>query len=410
MNNDQTLNLSGGNKKFAWLSAALIAAYTIRATIPGVFIAQSVLETLPYVLLIYSFAVLLFQSNKRTNTFGALLFVFAILSAVFSPYFDVSITRTVLWMLIFAVVGPLFSSQKINIFRNYLWQHSNYVIIAISVLSFFWNSLGLPLYGKGMAGVTVHCMLLGAIAGIASVLSFNNMLALTSRSFLSWGVFVASALSCLISGSRSAVAAAVMGMAIVTLIKFRGVARFMSYAMILTVMSLNWLTAGDGSGGTDLFGADSDLNPYVTELREKGNINSRETLWDNRIKEFGDNPIIGVGIGVDTFAFAGGMSGTRVIEPGSSYLAVLSMTGLLGSLSLILLLFSLGGQVVRSTRYIDHNEIVKVASLGAFWAMHAIAEGWIFAGGSILCLFFWIWVGRVATLGSGFFKESGGGL
>ena len=76
------------------------------------------------------------------------------------------------------------------------------------------------------------------------------------------------------------------------------------------------------------------------------------------------------------------------------------MTGILGATGLLLLLCSLGGQLMKRSYLIPKTDLVQTAGIGAFWAVHAVAEGWIFAGGSFLCLLFWIWVGRLATLAS----------
>lgn len=391
------------DKRLAVLSFALVAAYTIRVTIPVVWIyplAPYLINYSGFAVLIFALFYLLLQPVTHFNLFGMLLLIAVAVTALFSVDLETALIRSILWGLVFIVTGPVFTGLRANTFRNYLWNQSKNLIIAITLLSFVWNSLHLPQYGKGTAGVTMHCMLLGAISGLASVFSFSNLLALTSRSLIRWGIFTASALTCFLSGSRSAVMAAAVGCAIVLIMKSQNVIlRLICIIGIIMITTFVWSAFDLGGSDLETINASkSILNPYTKEIFQKGKINTRQQLWANRVEEFLESPASGVGIGVDTFASVKKSIGGNVIEPGSSYLAVLSMTGILGAMGLLLLLCSLGGQMVKRSYLIPKTDLVQAASVGAFWAVHAVAEGWIFAGGSLLCLLFWIWVGRLANL------------
>ena len=186
--------------------------------------------------------------------------------------------------------------------------------------------------------------------------------------------------------------------------------RVFSFIAIIMLAATIWSSLDLGDADLDTINASSGiLNPFTKEIIQKGMINTRQQLWDNRIEEFMEYPASGVGIGVDTFRSVKNVFGANIVEPGSSYLAVLSMTGILGAMGLLLLLFNLGGQVMKRSYLISETDLVQTASVGAFWAVHAVAEGWIFAGGSLLCLLFWIWVGRLANL-AGTLPESKAGL
>lgn len=400
------------DKRLAVLSAVLLAAYTIRVTIPAVWIypvAPYFINFSGSAVLIFALFYLFLKSGMSFNPFGILLLFSVALTALFSANLETALIRSILWGLVFIVAGPLFRSQRANTFRIYLWDQSKYLIITITLLSFIWNSLHLPQYGKGAGGVTMHCMLLGAIAGLASVFSLNNLLALTSRSLISWGIFAASALTCLLSASRAAAMAAAAGCVIVLLMKFQNpMFRLFSLVGIILITTFVWSAFDLGGSDIDTINASKGtFNTYTKEITQKGKINTRQKLWANRVAEFMENPASGVGIGVDTFVSAKNAFGANAVEPGSSYLAVLSMTGILGATGLLLLLGSLGGQVMKRRYLIPKTDLVQAAGIGAFWAVHAVAEGWIFAGGSLLCLLFWIWVGRLATL-AGTVPESQG--
>lgn len=388
------------NSRLVILSVLLLGAYAIRVTIPAVWLYP----VAPYVVNYSGFVSLAIASvfllpNSRINHLALLLLLSLAATTLLSTENETAMIRFALWALMFIVAGPFFKDSRAVCFRNCLWEYSVILIMGITLLSFFWNILGLPLYGKGSAGVTMHCMLLGAIAGLATVLSCNRLFALTARSLLSWGVFAVSMLTCLMAGSRAAVLAAGVGCMAVFIMKLRGmVLRSFALLGVLTLAAFLWVSLDFGDSDLSRYESSGVLSSYTKELFDKGRTNTRQQLWENRLVEFDRNPIAGVGIGIDTYSDKKSVFGGSVVEPGSSYLAVLAMTGLLGFTCLTLLFINLGHQVVKRSRLIPAPELTQVVSVGAFWSVHAIAEGWIFAAGSLLCLLFWIWVGRLASL------------
>ena len=62
----------------------------------------------------------------------------------------------------------------------------------------------------------------------------------------------------------------------------------------------------------------------------QGRFGSRTELWENRISEFKSSPVCGVGFSAVSLASHDYNPKTGGLEPGSSWLAILSMTGILG--------------------------------------------------------------------------------
>ena len=94
---------------------------------------------------------------------------------------------------------------------------------------------------------------------------------------------------------------------------------------------------------------------------------------------------------------AGGIkegTGSIQVEPGSSYLAVLAMTGLLGAVSFCLALGFLMSKFFVSRRRVGLDKDILYL-VGIYLAVHGVAEGWILGFGSPLCFLFWLWLGRV---------------
>jgi hypothetical protein len=116
---------------------------------------------------------------------------------------------------------------------------------------------------------------------------------------------------------------------------------------------------------------------------------SRSMIWLARFEEFKSSPIIGVG-----FASIGKNDLTNVdketgkIEPGSSWLAILSMTGLLGFISFLSLL-PINDLFKRSK---TQNEKLLL-SMVFFFFIHMLAEGYIYSAGSGLFFLFWLVLG-----------------
>ena len=378
------------------MSIALLLAYTLRITIPSIWLSPLIVNYAGFIILIVAVLTLFFSSRFSFFYPALVLVILLAITTLVSNAFETASGRFVLWFLVFCAVAPLIRSYKADLFRYYLWQNHILIIYVITVLSFIWYMLKLPLYGKGMSGVTMHCMLLAAIAGMSSVLSFSKIL-FNKKSVLYWGIFIVSILTCLLGASRVAFIAAVIGCAVATCMQLKSAKNALFSIGILLIMAIVvGVLIDDGQNSSNSL----KKNQFTSEILEKGEANSREQLWANRVQEFSENVITGVGIGVDTFKMKSSEISAEVVEPGSSYLAVLSMTGLLGAFGLILLFFNLGYRLLKNTALTPKQDLTECVAIGVFWLAHAIAEGWIFAGGALLCLFFWIWVGRLAYLGT----------
>jgi len=391
------------SRYFGWISLAIILAYMLRVTIPALWIypiAPTIVELSGFVFLLIALTGLFFDSKMKLLPVALLLIMSVVISTILSINFETALIRSLLWMGVFIAVGPVIMGHRASIFRNHLWNHSILIIYLVVTLSFVWNMLGLPIYGKGAAGITVHCMLLGALAGISTILSFHALWTHSFRSLIYWFIFVSSFLTCMLSGSRSALMAAVVGCAFIFVSRLgNAINRIIMITLVLLTAAVSWFFLDIGNSDEENFNEASlgVLAPFASEIVMKGSSNSRETLWINRVAEIEESPVVGIGLGVELYKKANTEHlETNTIEPGSSYLAVLSMTGFMGGLSLLLLITSLVAKMKKNSRVFFKNDAVQVIGVGTFWAIHGIAEGWIFAGGSILCLFFWIWVGRLA--------------
>ena len=130
-------------------------------------------------------------------------------------------------------------------------------------------------------------------------------------------------------------------------------------------------------------------------LSRKGIENTRAELWQDRISEFKSSPVIGIGVAMGTGDSTDRtQNGSIRVEPGSCYLAILAMTGAMGTVAFFsalgLLLFRFAS--VQQKGRVDGDILCVV---GIYLAVHGVAEGWILTFGSPLCFLFWLWLGNV---------------
>ena len=296
--------------------------------------------------------------------------------------------RWFLWLLLLGSVGPIFSSKTLLIIRHKALQYFLNGFVIITVLSFFYNILGLPNIGRGnFAGLMNQSMVLGPVAGISGIYTFYLYLinAKIKRKYFFLTIAAISGLVVIMAASRLAFAGYIAGMIFLFVKPFKY--RLIYSFLIITMGILVYSRIDDGAEQTE--------QSIDKGLVEKGTNNSREDLWNDRINEFKSSPLFGVGFSAQddyiTEAETGGESMNGRVEPGSGYLMILSMTGIFGlSLFLWYLYFLFNSR--RFWTEIFEHETYKL-SIFAFFAVHFIGEGYIYSAGSMLGSLFWLMVG-----------------
>ncbi len=125
---------------------------------------------------------------------------------------------------------------------------------------------------------------------------------------------------------------------------------------------------------------------------------SREAKWNNRWEEFIDNPFFGVGFSaMDPKNTEDYFIDTGVNEPGSSWLAILSMTGIIGFITFFYLVFFTYKRLWKMAG--PHNkDSILILGVFSLFLIHLIIEGYIYAAGSYLCYLFWLIFGNGLSL------------
>jgi hypothetical protein len=298
---------------------------------------------------------------------------------------------------VIGVFSPLIRSEAGRSMREGLWRNLCWSAVVVVVMSVVWKAGGLPApvlyFREGFPGITTHAMLFAPVTGIAAVFLLAKALDEKKNAYMLLAAL------CYLTGfttlSRSAIAAATCGLLAVIALNAQtkrlfGFMKLLMPVVILLAMTVSYIPEESLPAG---FGK-------VTALTAKGTaLKSRKELWEGRLTEFKDNPVVGLGVGmaqkygINADPTAGRFSG--MVEPGSAYLVVLSMTGLLGAMALAMVI---GVELLRLAKVWDavpQRRKFELTGIGLLLIVHAGAEGWIYSPGGVICLYFWLWLGMV---------------
>lgn len=366
-----------------------------------VFIRSSIFEILipglssitflgVYLILIGSFFLLFLRGEKIIFFLpGVFLLLAVAISCLFSPMRGQAVRKGIGWLFLFGLLGPFLSAPAFVTFRSLAWSYCRSFILFAGISSIFWYFLRLPTIGTGgsFTGIMSHCMLTGPVTAMACLLA---VLQGVRRKSYWWGLI---GLLCIVpalaAGSRSALLSLMAGLLVIIFL----IKRLRILIIFLLPMLLFYHIATPRSEIN--LDDNTVLGEMTSTLRTKGVLNTREELWESRIAEFKAYPFFGMGVGMGQGAGIAEKKGRVNIEPGSSYLAILSMTGAVGGLAFAILFLTLAARFFRNQPEISSIERLELLSILMLLSVHAAAEGWILAVGSLLALIFWLAVGRL---------------
>lgn len=349
-----------------------------------------------FLLMAFGFVFILAQKPVKVN-FLAFLFLLASISSLIvndvPPLFSAN-ERLLVFILISSVVGPLLNSPTVSLFRNHIFCLINRILILFAALSFLTYVLGIafPYSGTGVnSGLFNHSLMLGPLSAVSLLLllyikiDFINLnLNLKFKKYLNLLLLLVF-LSLIVSSSRSSILGTLAGLLFliykVNQNRFgKFIVTFFKTILIVVISSPLWLSFADGI-----------IQKMAFSDSQGGLASSRNAHWDARLYEFNTSPLFGIGFAtadIKSPIAIGINEQTGGLEPGSSWIAILAMTGIFGFAVVALLFLRLFVFLWR-----DKNNLSKSGILGAmllFFSLHMAAEGYFLAAGSFL--FFYIWL------------------
>ncbi len=347
----------------------------------------------------------LLKDNKLSIDKSTFFIIVAAVLSIFvnnPPEFFHSWERLGQFVIIAGVISPLFQNTKLPFLREKMFMWLLRISVLITILSFIGFFFGIN-YMRTRAefghvgtfgGITVHSMILGPIAAISLLFSFSlGMkkidLPLVKRSVY-WIVAGASFLTILLTASRSSLIASLIGVLfLIYKLNQRHLNLFFKYIIAIFVLLIVSFPLWDSY-------AFSIMEKQKSNTLAGSTTSSRDRLWSAREKEFKSSPLFGVGYAAVSEDFGNAFNkATGQIEPGTSWGAVLSMLGILGFIPFVWLLGSNFYFL-----YKDSQNTYVSALLGGvliFFAIHMIAEGYVFGAGSFLFFMLWLTIGTVVA-------------
>lgn len=306
---------------------------------------------------------------------------------IFSPW-----SRLGAFIIILILTTSFINNSYLKVLRRFCLNYILAICIIISIISFFFFFLGINLMtytadleftdkGGLFGGLTNHSIVLGIVSGISTcVILFLGIV----KKWWWYILLIPCVGSLLLSASRGAIGATIVGiMVIIILSQKRGVRN--TKLLILTLIAIPALLYV--TNNTNIL----DGVRYKNESRSSSILESREDKINYRIEEFKSSPIIGIGISTISLNLGDEVNfQTGRIEPGSSWFAILSMTGIIGLIFFLrILTISLKCQISSKSIY-----SILLIGLVCFFVISLFSEGYIFAAGSPLCFILWLVLGN----------------
>lgn len=371
-----------------WCGTAVVILYFLRGSVFPWYLH------IPSSLLIIA-NVLVLTAAAGIAVFGAgqwrIAWVFVLLAFAASLSQAEQVTNSALrstgLMLLMVAVGPVILNPSAIVTRAAAWRLVVDGLALLAAIFVVWYGLRLPNFGAGYFSAFMNqCMLAGPLAGMGGAIAMVRALHLRSWK---WGLLAILGIApVLASGSRVATLAT---------------AATYGFILICRKPALGWVGVLLMAGGIFAFlnmperGLDPVTDSLTGALAYKGTANTRADLWAARIAEFKSSPLLGIGVAMGTGSGSEVEVGGNIrVEPGSSYLAILAMTGLFGTVAFCIALSLLLYDFVQTSDANVESQIV--CGIGVFLAVHGLAEGWVLGFGSPLCFLFWLWLGRVGDL------------
>lgn len=386
-----------------WRNWPFLFTLAIAATILGPL--EGLAPLYPVAFIIGS-GVILFQKHLHVNV----AYVFLILACAFSiimadplPVFQ-PWTRLAYLILVLVVLSPMIVSHRIALFRIQLYEWIIRLSMVTGVASFFCYFLGINYFKTYYAqvgqvagtfgGLTMQSMLLGPLSalGVVSITYhiINHQLLYHKQTGWKELLILFTCLSSvLLSASRGALLSSGAAILYMLFEFFRNNPRrfFKAGCFIILAFGAMYPLTGHFSHGV--------FSKQQANIKAGSMFSSRNQLWDDRKNEFLDSPVYGVGFASQRIVSYNISLRTGVIEPGTSYGAVFAMTGMLGGIPfLYVLLVNL-----RKRPYVQRMAPVlsPAQPVLAFFTVHMITEGYVFAAGSPLCAIFWSSLGAASA-------------
>lgn len=353
------------------------------------------MQTLYYAFCIIAFLFIFINCRGEFNIRFAILYLVLVINVIILPIDPVfnSKMRLMLFILVTVVCSSAIVSKEAILFRHFLFKYIIMFFSFLVPLSCVCRFIGINFVRMSTNGLSVeeqisrtglfgglfqHSMTLGPIAALTAISFYYGYLK-DSNKKIYLVLFLMSALACFFSASRGSILSLIVPVALSLLSKKDNVKTKKNIRNILILSCLIVFPFSD-------FVLKGVVEKQERNVEMGSTFGSRIDKFDARLAEFNSSPILGVGfasidpLGSDEY----GNDGT--IEPGSSHLAVLSMTGIVGMFCyLSIIFFAYSSIKTEKNIIVQYRKSLLIAIL-----LHGCWEGYVFSGGGFLCFLYWL--------------------
>lgn len=330
---------------------------------------------------------------KFNGLYVVMYIVFGISALLASETYFNSKLRYILFLYVTLLCSSCISSSTAIAFRSLVCRNILILLTFLTIGSFIGYFLGINFAhisqgtsavfssSTNFGGLYAHSMLLGPLSVLVALMFLNVYILYRKKIFIA--LFFVTASAVVMSASRGATLALVVPIVYLLFFMKDGNGDRKKLIGLLVMASIIAVCVGDRF----VVGL---INKQQNNVEAGGTFNSRESKWDNRLQEFEENPVFGIGFCAVDLQHYEDYNEAGGIEPGSTHLAILSMTGLVGMMLYLIVLF------VAYKRVRKNESVVAKMRMCWFLAMitHAMFEGYALFAGGLLCFMYWLVIGQ----------------
>ena len=376
----------------------ILACLMVFSTIAG-FFNYSIFY---YISLFLFASIIILQKSKwqlGEKYIAFLLFICFVSLLVNNPpsYFN-SWERLSLFALFLILFSPVVKKHFSIVIRTEYFIYILDICAILSVGSFFAYFFGVNLFMRNeeylaisagkFSGLMDHSMKLGPVAAISALYLQSMMYVqkkLTTKRILLIGIVCCVGAS-LLAASRIAILSGMLAFG-TFYYRYYNEKREKLLKIYCSIFIVGAMSFPIWKSWTDFV-----IEKHVTNIEYGSYMYSREKKMNARINEFWGSPIIGVGYNVIDPSLEYVNKKTGRIEPGSSWLGILSMTGLMGFICFLYIYI----KYLKISFHIRNNLISSFyTSLLIYLGCHMFAEGWIYSSRNLLNIIFWLLISSI---------------
>lgn len=391
----------------SWLYNFVVILGILKCTLPLPFIPDLSIVCTGGFLICFVWSLLIDkQLNISTQLLAFVIIAFMGILIKQPPAYYRSVERLLMFVINIAFLSPLFISPTLLKLRRNLFGVFLISIKCIVIASFIAYLLGINMANKsiandvywGFGGITSQSMLLAPCCAICFLEYVWKILFRKDEGwykYLNWLILLISLWLMFAAGSRGCIMATVC--ALFPLVYYYKQKQTFFIRLFL-IVAIAILTVPQKYYDQATY----SIARKQLSAQKRGSVtSSRDEKWTARWEEFKEEPILGVGFASQTHFSSDDIlwwiQKTGGLEPGSSWLAVLAMTGICGFLAL--LAFNLRLSLELLYKYQEQKRRIYMLAVFIFFIIHGMIEGWILYAGNFVFFAYWLFMGNINEVG-----------